>query len=223
VKFINAKYGGIIPKGTPETQEDSLYKDVNNLYKSYLEALESVKIRQGLKLIMEISARGNLYLQDNKIDNVLFANHRSRCDTVVFSAANLCYILASIIYPYMPSTSALILKQLRLPMRKLLDTWTMDVYPGHKIGEAAYLFKRIEDSKIDFCRAKYSGQAETKPPKQQKPVAEQKIAEMTPELLILNERITEQGNIVRKLKAEKADPNTIKEAVAKLLELKKLK
>eukprot|EP00842_Homolaphlyctis_polyrhiza_P000116 jgi/Hompol1/1104/HPOL_005520-RA len=135
LKFINAKYDGEIPEYKVTDQpEVKLIEDVNALLAQYIEALEGTKIRQGLRLFMEISARGNQYLQENKIDNNLFANSRARCDNTVATAANLVYLLSALVYPYMPTTSAAIIKQLNLPQRRITDQWTAtDILPGHQI------------------------------------------------------------------------------------------
>jgi methionyl-tRNA synthetase len=229
VKFINAKYDGVIPEYALGELEEKLVKEVNTHLQSYVESLEGVKIRQGLRTVMDISACGNAYLQDNKIDNTLFANNRQRCDTVVAVAANLCYLLSALIYPYMPSTSEGILRQLNLPLRKITDSWSAkDIKAGLKIGKAEYLFKRIEDAKVEECRRLYSGQKQAvavpEPKKRRtskKPEAAVVPTEMTPEMQKIQDKITEQGNLVRKLKSEKGPADEVKKAVDELLALKK--
>ncbi|KAJ3329673.1 hypothetical protein HDU91_003803 [Kappamyces sp. JEL0680] len=229
VKFTIAKYDGVVPKIHAGEAEKSLVKDVETLLHSYVSYLENVKIRHALRVMMEISARGNLYLQDNKIDNSLFSNQRERCDTVVGSALNLCYLISALVYPYMPSTSASILRQLNLPQRRITDTWSgNDIGPGHKIGAAEYLFKTIDDKKVELCRKQYSSQsAVVEEPKKKggkkasAPAAAPLPTTLTPEMQAVNEKITAQGLVVRQLKADKADPTVIKSAVDLLLALKK--
>ncbi|KAJ3302582.1 putative methionine--tRNA ligase, cytoplasmic protein rar1 [Kappamyces sp. JEL0829] len=229
VKFTIAKYDGVVPKIHAGEAEKSLVKDVETLLHSYVSYLENVKIRHALRVMMEISARGNLYLQDNKIDNSLFSNQRERCDTVVGSALNLCYLISALVYPYMPSTSASILRQLNLPQRRITDTWSgNDIGPGHKIGAAEYLFKTIDDKKVELCRKQYSSQgAVVEEPKKKggkkasAPAAAPLPTTLTPEMQAVNEKITAQGLVVRQLKADKADPTVIKSAVELLLALKK--
>ncbi|XJO76219.1 hypothetical protein BDV3_006775 [Batrachochytrium dendrobatidis] len=239
VKFINAKYDGVIPAykttGEPETK---LISSVNTLLHQFIEALNDVKIRTGLRLFMDISARGNLYLQENRIDNSLFANSRERCDNVVAVAANLAYLISAVVYPYMPSTSEGILRQLNLPMRRITDTWNAeDITAGHKIGAAEYLFKRLDESLEEKLRQKYSGKqdpaaktgtdsgtatggSKSKKSKSAKAAVPASNVVKTPEMIAVETRIAEQGGIVRDLKTAKADPNVVKEAVDALLALK---
>ncbi|KAI8924511.1 hypothetical protein BC831DRAFT_498466 [Entophlyctis helioformis] len=246
IKFIHAKYDGVIPVYTvTEEPEQKLVADVGALLAQFVETLEGVKIRQGLRLFMDISARGNQYLQENRIDNSLFANARSRCDNVVATAANLVYLLSSIVYPYMPATSASIMRQLNLPQRRITDKWTAtDIGAGHQIGAAEYLFKKIEEAREIELREKYSGKQDTtnsaavapgktadgkggkagkKSSKAAAPPAPAALpdgAAKTPEMIALEAEIAEQGAQVRTLKANKADAAVTKAAVDKLLGLK---
>jgi methionyl-tRNA synthetase len=111
---------------------------------------------------MEISRLGNGYLQDSKLDNSLFQNDIEKCSTVIGVAVNLIYLLSALFFPYMPSTTESICKQLNAPLRKISDTWTIDILPGHKLGKAEYLFKRIDEKKEQEYLNKYGGAEETK-------------------------------------------------------------
>lgn len=164
VKYANAKYEGVVPEyDVSGPEEQNLIKDVNDILKSYNESLEAVKLSRGLKLAMEISAKGNQYLQENKIDNKLFLENRARCDVVVSTALNLIYLLSSVFYPYLPETSEAILRQLNLPTRKITDTFSgKDIAPNHKIGKAEYLFSRIDAKKEEEWKGKYGGGQDAK-------------------------------------------------------------
>ncbi|KAI9105919.1 tRNA synthetases class I (M)-domain-containing protein [Phlyctochytrium arcticum] len=242
LKFVKAKYDNVIPAYTVTGEpEQALIEDVNTLLSQYVTAMESVKLRQGLKLAMDISARGNLYLQDNRIDNKLFSSDRARCDTVVATAVNLVYLLSSVIYPFMPSTTETILEMLRLPKRKITDTWIgADILPGHVVGEAQYLFTIIPPEQAEVWRLRYGGAAlaadadvglsKSAQRKAAKAKAKQGAAPLpsvipegvtrTPELEALEGQIKTQGEAVRALKEAKAKPEDVKAAVATLMTYK---
>ncbi|KAJ3274657.1 hypothetical protein HDV01_002499 [Terramyces sp. JEL0728] len=233
VKFVNSKYKNVIPDYSPEEPEQELVKEVNELLQQYISALENVKLRQGLKLVMDIATKGNTYLQSNKIDNTLFTNSKKRCDTVVATALNLSYLISSLIYPYMPSTTDGILRQLNLSHRKITDIWeNNELIAGHTINKAEYLFTKIEDARIEQLREKYSGKqnasaadasANTKEKKRKKKSSAPAAVpdNMNDEQKAVHEKITQQGEVVRKLKTEKADASAIQAAVDELLALKK--
>lgn len=227
IKFVTAKYDGVIPDGdiTGEA-EVLLFKDVNALLNQYNEALENVKLRQGLGTAMSISARGNLYLQENKIDNNLFNNHRAKCDSVIYASINLIYLLSAVFYPYMPGASEGILRQLNAAERIIPDEFAADILPGHKIGKPEYLFTRIDDKMEQVWKAKYGGNAPKQPEEKKKrskkaPAAPVWDGPKPDELVALEKSAEEQGLIVRNLKADKSvEKAKVDEAVQNLLLLK---
>lgn len=228
MKFALAKYGGFVPACVLKEPEAKVLEDVGVLLTSYVAHLEAVKIRQGARIMMEVSARGNLYLQENKLDNALFETQRERCDTVVAVALNLCYLLSALVYPYMPSTCAGILRQLNAPQRKITDTWGgCDITERHQLGKAEYLFKSIDEKKMEECRRLYSGQGPAPEVKKKRGgkkevVAAVAVEDMTEEMRGVHEKIEAQASVVRELKLNKAEAPVIKEAVDLLLALKKL-
>uniref|UniRef100_A0A060TCJ7 methionine--tRNA ligase n=1 Tax=Blastobotrys adeninivorans TaxID=409370 RepID=A0A060TCJ7_BLAAD len=163
VKFVIAKYNGVIPDYDPKALGEkytTFSKEINELIKAFVDAMEGVHLRLGLETAMQISARGNQFLQENKLDNTLFAQSPEKANAVVGVGLNLIYILSAVLTPFMPETSDSILEQLNAPERAIPDSFDFGLKGGHNIGKAKYLFKRIEESKIDEWRAKYGGKQE---------------------------------------------------------------
>lgn len=131
--------------------------DISRLSKSYIEELEAVHLRNGLEIVMALASRGNLFLQQNHLDNSLFANHPSHAAGVVGLGLNLTYLLASFVGPYMPATSRSMLEQLGSPPLLLFPNdeatrrgWAPDKHflpVDHRVGQAKYLFTKIDDEK----------------------------------------------------------------------------
>ncbi|KAF3911941.1 hypothetical protein AA313_de0200225 [Arthrobotrys entomopaga] len=160
VKFAIAKYEGLVPDYTEAAQDpafDSFKADINKLLKEYVEELEAVHIRNGTDLLMHVAQRGNQFLQDNKLDNATFAAEPAKTAAVVGLGLNLIYLLSALCYPYMPATAESIARQLNAPLRRIPDTWEMDLKPSHRIGKAEYLFSMIDLKKEDEWRSKYGG------------------------------------------------------------------
>lgn len=160
VKFLIAKYNGVVPKYDVSNIPDyaSFEKDINTLLSSYIENMESVNLRKGLELAMAISSRGNQFLQDNKLDNSLYTNQPNKSDAVVAVAINLVYLISAIIYPFMPETTKQINEILNAPSLSITDKFEFVLLPGHCIGRAQYLFTRIDEKKIEEWRGLYGGQ-----------------------------------------------------------------
>ncbi|CAG8642582.1 12368_t:CDS:2 [Funneliformis caledonium] len=158
IKFAASKFKSVVPEFSYDKKEENDFiENTNVLLTNYIESLENSKLRAGLEVAMEISRLGNGYLQESKLDNSLFQNNNEKCSTVIGVAINLIYLLSALFFPYMPSTTQSICRQLNVPLRNIPDTWTIDILPGHKLGKAEYLFKRIDDKKEEEYLLKYGG------------------------------------------------------------------
>ncbi|KAJ1969826.1 methionine--tRNA ligase mes1 [Dispira parvispora] len=170
IRFVRSnKYGGVVPPAaqhlvypphadsTP-TLESRLVADINALLDQYITTLEAVKLRQALKLAMDVSQRANGYLQEAKLDNNLFNNHREQCDTVINIGLNVLYLLSAMLYPFIPSTSHSICRQLNVPLQQLPTLFTLAIQAGHVVGEPEYLFQRIEEKVAEGFKARFGGQ-----------------------------------------------------------------
>ncbi|KAL7750420.1 methionine--tRNA ligase mes1 [Sorochytrium milnesiophthora] len=160
LKFLaSPKYNSMVPEYDEDDAADATFiADVNALMGQYIEALDNTRIRQGLQIAMALSARGNQYLQENKLDNKLFSAQRQRCDTVLGLSINLVYLLSAVLYPYMPSTAASICQQLNVQQRSLKSPHlTFDIRAGHTIGTPEYLFQSIKEEMEFVYQQRYGG------------------------------------------------------------------
>ena len=162
IKFVNAKLGGVIPEFSADYHDESFdfpafIAEVNALLANYVADMEAVRLRAGLKKLMEISARGNLLLQ-GRLDNANLAGNPTRTHAIIGLGLNLSYLLASLSSPFMPSTATSIVEQLNAPLGPIPDKWSPGLLTGgHKIGKAAYLFTKIPEEKEEEWRIKYGG------------------------------------------------------------------
>lgn len=92
-------------------------RDVNEIIAQYVSAMDAVKLRLGLQTLMQLSARGNLYLSEVGLDNSLFTNKRAECDVLILLAVNLIWVLSSLVHPFMPETADQMCAQLNAPPR----------------------------------------------------------------------------------------------------------
>jgi methionyl-tRNA synthetase len=171
LKFIAARYDSVVP-GPSESAEvteedkaidDAFFKDINASLARYRTFMDDTKLRDGLSESMRVSARGNLYLQENTLDNALFANRPDRCATVILNAVNLIYTMTAIFNPFMPATTDSMLAQLNAPPRTIPSELTIDILPGHKIGKPEHLFKRIEPKMEVEWRSRFGGETKANP------------------------------------------------------------
>jgi methionyl-tRNA synthetase len=243
---VSSQYDSVIPDGGDEpgplSPNDALdaefITDVNRLLKQYIDAMEAVKLRLGLEIVMTISGRANNYIQSSNLTKALLAEDPSRCAQVVARAVNLIYVLSVLVYPYMPATSESILRQLNAPARAVPEVFANDILAGHTIGNPEHLFTKIDKAMVNILAAKFAGdepKLDATPPDPSKTApavpskgkaAKGKVqpnpdVPRTQQMENLEKAITEQGVKVRRLKGEKPkDDAKIKSAVDVLKGLK---
>ncbi|CAI9264324.1 unnamed protein product [Lactuca saligna] len=162
-------YGSIIPDA-PDAESHLLTKalgdKIGDYVDEYVEAMEKVKLKQGLKLAMSISGEGNAYLQESRFWK-LYTEDPPSCSIVMRTSVGIVYLLACLLEPFMPSFSIEVLKQLNLPLQLSLSDDKGDIKKaktpwefipvGHKIGTPAPLFKELNDEEVEFFRSKFAG------------------------------------------------------------------
>lgn len=233
LKFVVAKFDSVLPdpnEGAVEyakaayafsDKDQAFVADIDALLKQFIGFMDAQKIRQGLATVMAISGRGNQFIQDNEVNNATLEADPKRVYEVVLLTINLIYTLSSVIHPFMPSTSDSILDQLQATPRVIPNAFSVDIFPGHRIGTPSHLFSRIDPKNVDKWRAQYGGAAAADAadagPKlskkqqdklrkaQQKAAAELAASTpRTPEQEALEARIKEQGDVVKAVKTGEA-------------------
>lgn len=205
--------------------------------------MDAVKLRLGLQTVMLLSQRGNLYLQSSGLNKALMTENSTRCAQVVTRAVNLIYVLSALSYPFMPSTSASILSQLNAPARAVPLSFSIDILSGHQIGTPEHLFRKIDEKMAGVWRAKFAGSSSApaapanETSKRKAAAAAKKSAQnpakerarevdgpKSPEALVLDAKIVEQGDIVRDLKARTPRTKELdEETTVAIAQLKKFK
>ncbi|KAF9649892.1 methionyl tRNA synthetase [Thelephora ganbajun] len=248
LKFVAAVYDGTIPDSGDEpgplspndVLDAEFVSDVNGLLKDYITAMDAVKLRSGLQIVMHVSARGNLYLQSSGLNKALKAENPKRCAQVVVRAVNLIYVLSALVYPFMPSTSESVLTQINAPARAVPEVLSIDILPGHQIGNPEHLFKKIDEKMIEVYKEKFAGNkpvpngpdldavhavpGASKKVKGKTPGPVQDTGPKTAEVLAWEEKVKTQGDVVRELKAKSTKSAEDQAEITKAVdELKKLK
>ena len=243
LKFVSSQYSSVIPDGgdapgplSPNDPHDADFiSAINGLLKDYIDAMDAVKLRLGLQTVMLISIRGNSYLQSSGLNKALMAENPTRCAQVILRAINLIYALSALIYPFMPATSKAILKQLNAPARTLPEVLSNDILPGHTISTPEHLFKKIDEGMAEVWKQKFGGNelatdttekpaASVKGKKAAKPAAAVLDGPKSPEVLELEAKVAEQGQVVRNLKGQTPKTSELQERIKEAVDvLKRLK
>ncbi|GLC48701.1 hypothetical protein PLESTB_000127300 [Pleodorina starrii] len=164
-KFFDGVVPGATDKGLAEAEE--LGKTVGPKVEEYIAALERIKIKEGIRLIMSISADGNKFLQDTK-PWVAVKEDKDKCATLVAASVGLVRLLAALMSPYMPSLASKVLTQMALPLESsvaLSDELVAAAFrphsglvpAGHCIGTPGPLISQISEETVEALRARFGG------------------------------------------------------------------
>lgn len=166
--FVSKFFEGVVPGATAAgvAEAEELGKVVGPKVEEYVAAMERIKIKEGIRLIMSVSADGNKFLQDTK-PWVAVKEDKEKCATLVATSVGMVRLLAALMAPYMPSLAAKILAQLNLPYEStvaLTDELMAGAYKphtlvaaGHAIGTPAPLIGVISDDTVGELRARFGG------------------------------------------------------------------
>ncbi|KAI6050256.1 methionine--tRNA ligase, cytoplasmic [Marmota monax] len=222
--FVSKFFGGCVPEMVLTPDDQRLLAHITLELRHYHQLLEKVRIRDALRSILTISRHGNQYIQVNEPWKWIKGSEadRQRAGTVTGLAVNIAALLSTMLQPFMPMVSTTIQAQLQLPLPacSVLPTNFLCTLPaGHQIGTVTPLFQKLENYQIESLRQRFGGgQAKVFP----KPAVVETVTTVGPQQIqMLMDEVTKQGNIVRELKAQKADKNQVAAEVAKLLDLKK--
>ncbi|MBA0830704.1 hypothetical protein Goarm_015219, partial [Gossypium armourianum] len=164
-------YGSIIPD-SPTAESHPLTKalseKVGKHVEQYIEAMEKVKLKQGLRTAMSLSGEGNAYLQESQFWK-LYKEDQPSCSIVMRTAVGLVHILACLLEPFIPSFSVEVFKQLNLPPQAQISlcdekgdidraSRPWEIIPaGHKIGDPKPLFEELKTERVEELRQQYAG------------------------------------------------------------------
>ena len=88
-------------------KEDREYiEELHKLFESYIGAMERVRLREGLEILMKISTQGNLYLTNTAPWDLMKKKEKKRCEEVLFILMATIRLIACLAEPYLPSFSA---------------------------------------------------------------------------------------------------------------------
>jgi methionyl-tRNA synthetase len=124
---------------------DDLRSETERVVRETRELLEQNKLQAALQSIWSLVTRGNQYV-DHEAPFKLAKDpsQAQRLDAVLYNLAEVCRVLAVLLWPFLPGTAGRIYAQLGLtltPDKFELAKWG-GLQTGHKIGDPAALFPR---------------------------------------------------------------------------------
>ena len=149
--FAHRYFEGKVPELSAEFQHASpLYASAKNTAAAVAEAYESFKLREAVKLTMDFARDCNKFINDEEPWKTAKKNLEKTAVTIYHSLEAL-RALAFYFSPIIPGTSKKIEEMLNYSSEN--DKWDNAFQPklkaGHRLGEVAILFTKIEDSQME--------------------------------------------------------------------------
>lgn len=114
MSFIASKFDHKIPQSHQFEPIDIQYiEEIRQLVNEYVQKLELVKIKDGLKIAMAASSVVNNYIQTTEAFK-LFKTNKERSETIYNLTSNLLVVIAVLLEPFMPSFSAKVYQMLNI-------------------------------------------------------------------------------------------------------------
>eukprot|EP00184_Porphyridium_aerugineum_P000270 CAMPEP_0184697858 /NCGR_PEP_ID=MMETSP0313-20130426/4663_1 /TAXON_ID=2792 /ORGANISM="Porphyridium aerugineum, Strain SAG 1380-2" /LENGTH=772 /DNA_ID=CAMNT_0027156699 /DNA_START=48 /DNA_END=2366 /DNA_ORIENTATION=- len=166
VNFVVKFFAGKVGKVNMNAEDEKFISDMNVELKAYIEAMDSVQLKNALKRAMAFSQIGNLYIQTME-PWVWVKKDIERAASIVSLAANMVAVLNSMLEPFLGGRfSAKVDAMLGInrdgkhgfdTVNTIPDEFKILLPEGHMIGQPELLFFTIEDSQVQELRQRFSG------------------------------------------------------------------
>lgn len=145
--LIHKYYEGAVPEGNINAPE---LKEIQKTAKEIHQYLENFEFRNALSALMNLARFGNQYLQTEEPWKTIKTDETKTAQTL-FIGAQIAVALAQLCEPFMPFSSEKLLQMFQIkPVDwNTLETESVLISKGHRIGKATLLFSKIEDEVID--------------------------------------------------------------------------
>jgi methionyl-tRNA synthetase len=146
-----------IIKGALTDRDNEFVAEVNTLLREYITLLEAVKIKAGLKVMMDIAASANRYMQDSAPWTVKKVD-LDRCSTILAIVASTVRLISAIAEPFMPGFTDKVVHMLNVPHSNIPDVFDVNFMPGgHPFNKPTPLFAEITAALVEEYRTRFGG------------------------------------------------------------------
>lgn len=147
VMVLTDKYcDGVVPAKSQDFEE---LADMHTTATKIGEFIEKYEFRNALNEWMNLARLGNQFLQAQEPWKKI-KDQPEAVPAIVRDALEIAALLAHTAEPFMPDTSAKMLKMLNIDLRPWSELGAHELLQeGHKIGEQSLLFEKVEDEMIE--------------------------------------------------------------------------
>ncbi len=148
LSFIQKNFDGVVPSATLTEEDLEVFSAGKRCAEEYKTLLWDVRLRDGLRKVLELSDTGNRYFQGREPWKAIKTDREGAAATL-HVCANLCYDLAILMAPYLPASASRVCEQLGVAMGDLGDVGVGRVKGGERLKEPRPLFPKLDDEAVE--------------------------------------------------------------------------
>lgn len=147
MSFIEKSFDSKVPEPDLTEEDEAVLEYAKTCASEYKELLWDVRMRDGIRKVLELSDRGNKYFQESEPWKAI-KNDRKKAASTLYVCANLCYDIAVLSAPFLPKSAERICSQLDVSLGNL-DTVGNRIKPGQKLNNPKPVFLKLDEKTID--------------------------------------------------------------------------
>ncbi|NOZ59299.1 MAG: methionine--tRNA ligase [Euryarchaeota archaeon] len=151
LSFIHRYFSGEVPRAELGEEDRRTLEESRRVAQEYRSLLWDVRLRDGLRKVLELSDIGNAYFQAQEPWRKV-KEEPERARAALYVCANLCYDLAILMSPFLPKSAAEVARLLGTNLGNLEDVGREKIKPGTKILKPKPLFPKLGDADIERLR-----------------------------------------------------------------------
>lgn len=166
ITFLHKSFGGVVPELLSDQDEDlGFIAKIDAELLDYIELLEKVSLKAGLKKAMAISSLGNQYMQRKAPWKLLKEGNTEAAGSSLTYCANLVLLVTVVLEPFLGTKfSTKVFSQLGLEHQPGVNNLIPDKFdplgwlkPGMKTKAPEILFTALSPEQITSFRKRYGG------------------------------------------------------------------
>ena len=143
-------FDGIVPAlGELNDSDKTTIEEITLFPSRIAKSIETYRFREAINEMMNLARLGNKYLTENEPWKI-FKTDEIRVKTVLNISLQICANLGILCEPFLPFTATKLANMLNISFPKWNGAGTINLLAeNHQLGQAAFLFQRIEDAEIE--------------------------------------------------------------------------
>ncbi len=142
LSFISSKYGGKLPDAYLDDESRKLLEDAKELAKKIENNLESFKLRESLRNLLEMARIGNRFFNSREPWRDIKEN-KERADSTVLASYNLLKAIACYMHIFMPFSAEKLWNMMGLQGKPANLSEAFNIVKNIKIGKVEPLFHKV--------------------------------------------------------------------------------